>query len=146
MKSRLMFTTLTIVGILGALIVPQTSAQPHVAECKVDDLTLCLQDGRFKVVFHRVQEGVARTRGQVSMKDEASGDVWLSKSAQPELSVRISDQCEADAGFAVVIEPKMPVAYEATITDTVTGAQVHYASDGESTRKVTDVPFVACRR
>ncbi len=102
--------------------------------CTPDALTLCLQDGRFRVtVSFETAEGDTGT-GMASPLTDETGTFWFFSEENIEVVVKLLDGCSITNAFWVFAAGLTDVRVEMRVVDTVTGA-------GKLYRNLVGTPF-----
>jgi hypothetical protein len=99
--------------------------------CLPADDALCLFEGRFRVTgtwqAFDGSRGVVHARPQRPGNDR-SGLLWFFASTNAEISIKAIDGCTVNDHFWVFVASGSNVAYDLTVTDTLTDRVAHYGN------------------
>lgn len=115
--------------------------------CTPTATTHCLNDGRYRVeVTYTDFSGNSGSGKTVAGATQDSGLFWFFERSNWELMVKVLDGCAVNDRIWVFGAATTDVAYEITVTDTVTGAVRTYTNElGEASPAITDADaFPAC--
>ena len=116
--------------------------------CVPTATTLCLANRRFAVTV--AWEDFSRRTGvghalPIDGGDGASGLIWFFGADNAELTVKVLDACEVYGNHWVFLSSGSTVAYDVTVTDTVTGVtHTYHNASGEAAPLHTDVGSFPC--
>ena len=115
--------------------------------CLPDDTTLCLNNDRFRLQVNwtdfQGNQGPGRVVQGCGSND--SGLLWFFGPENWEMLMKVIDGCGLNDHFWVFFAATTNVAYEVTVTDTVTGAQKVYTNPlGNAAPSVTDTSAFDC--
>ena len=116
-------------------------------ECVADDLTMCLNDGRFKIeMAWRVANGDIGTGRVVDFTANDSGLFYFFDSENWEVLVKVLDGCALNDHFWVFAAATTDVEYTLQVTDTMTGeVQEYFNPLGQASPAITDTSaFETC--
>ena len=115
--------------------------------CQADDLTLCLNGGRFRVeVTWRDFADVSGPGQVVPASTDDSGLLWFFSANNWEMLVKVIDGCDFNQRVWVFAAAITNVEYRLRVTDSVTGEVKEYFNPlGQSAVATTDTnAFAAC--
>ena len=115
--------------------------------CLSNDTTLCLNDDRFRLQVNwtdfQGNQGPGRVVQGCGSSD--SGLLWFFGPENWEMLMKVIDGCGLNDHFWVFFAATTNVAYEVTVTDTLTGAQKSYSNPlGNAAPSVTDTSAFDC--
>ncbi|MEM1250463.1 MAG: hypothetical protein AAGK22_29125 [Acidobacteriota bacterium] len=111
---------------------PAGSSQQEFAEprvCSAGPQTLCLNGGRFQVDIDWQTGFGTSGRGQAARLTEDTGSFWFFDPENVEVVVKVLDARGVNGRFWVFYGSLSSVAYQMTVTDTVTGAVKVYRNE-----------------
>jgi streptogramin lyase len=120
--------------------------QPETTDCVADAMTLCLNNGRFRVTADwRTRDGSnGQGRGVALTSD--SGYFWFFEAANVELVVKVLNGCGLNSRYWTFAAGLTDVEVTLTVTDTLTGAVKTYANpQGTAFQPIQDTAaFATC--
>jgi photosystem II stability/assembly factor-like uncharacterized protein len=110
---------------LGVYAIPVTKAPPT---CTPDDVTLCLNGGRFRVRATWTRPDGTSGSGHAVALTGDTGDFWFFNSANVEAIVKVLDGCVTNGHRWVFASGLTNVMVNLTVTDVLTGATMIYTN------------------
>lgn len=132
-------------GTLSKIVGVGQNPQPE--PCVVDDTTLCLNQGRFRVrATWRNFENQTGAGRRVPQGSNDSGMLWFFQQDNWEMLVKVIDACTLDGHFWVFAAATTNVEYTLEVFDSETGALKRYTNPlGKASPAITDtLAFATC--
>ncbi|HEX2253770.1 MAG TPA: hypothetical protein VHQ65_10935 [Thermoanaerobaculia bacterium] len=134
------------VPFLLALALLGSAGRVQAAEsCTPDARTLCLEEGRFRVVVDWQAPDGSRGAARAVTGSDDSGLFWFFAPANWEMLVKVLDGCGVNGHRWVFAAATTNVGYTLQVTDTVTGARSDYQNPvGSTSPAITDTEAFPC--
>ncbi|MDE2691235.1 MAG: hypothetical protein OXI49_12035 [Acidobacteriota bacterium] len=114
-------------------------------ECKADDRTLCLENGRFRVRLDWEKEDEETGLGSALPLSGDTGLFWFFEPDNIEIVIKVLDGCAVNGHRWVFAGGLTDVAVEMTVVDVQTGATRNYFNRlGRPFRPIKDTKFFSC--
>jgi hypothetical protein len=127
---------------IGVYTLAATSGPPT---CTVDDGTLCLNSGRFRVRANWTKPDGTSGSGHAAALTGDTGDFWFFDSSNVEAIVKVLEGCAVNGHRWVFASGLTNVLVTLTVTDVLTGASRAYTNpQGTAFQPIQDTAAFPC--